>query len=278
MTKEQITNAVFELLDKKLSKNLKLLILAPIVKDRKGEYTELFADLKKRGYKKARIDKQVFSLDEEFVLIKTNKHTIEAIIDQIVLTKTTDRSRIAADVEQGLKLGSSELIISIIRDIGFDLPDKPKKMEDEFFSEKFACPVCNIFLPKIEPRIFSFNTPHGACPTCSGLGNILTVDKDLVFNDNLTIGEGGLMPYQNLLSHETWASRTFKVFCAENNVPLNKRLSEFSKEQKELLLNGTGEKLYYVEGENRWGRETAIEEPFIGILEDLKQKYQFTYS
>jgi excinuclease ABC subunit A len=278
MTKEQITNAVFELLDKKLSKNLKLLILAPIVKDRKGEYTELFADLKKRGYKKARIDKQVFSLDEEFVLIKTNKHTIEAIIDQIVLTKTTDRSRIAADVEQGLKLGSSELIISIIRDIGFDLPDKPKKMEDEFFSEKFACPVCNIFLPEIEPRIFSFNTPHGACPTCSGLGNILTVDKDLVFNDNLTIGEGGLMPYQNLLSHETWASRTFKVFCAENNVPLNKRLSEFSKEQKELLLNGTGEKLYYVEGENRWGRETAIEEPFIGILEDLKQKYQSTES
>jgi len=278
MSKEQITNSVFELLDKRSSKNLKILILSPIVKDRKGEYTELFLDLKKRGYKRARIDKQVFSLDEEFVLIKTNKHTIEAVIDQIVLTKTTDRGRIAADIEQGLKLSGGELIISIVNDKGFDMPDKPKHMEDEFFSEKFACPVCNIFLPEIEPRIFSFNTPHGACSTCSGLGNILTVDKDLIFNDNLTIGEGGLMPHQNLLSHDTWASRTFKVFCEENNIPLSKRLSEFTKEQKELLLNGTGEKTYYVEGENRWGRETVIEEPFKGILEDLKQKYQSTES
>src|ERR1035437_3688098 len=274
MTKEQITNTVFALLDKKLSKNLKILILAPIIKDRKGEYTELFTDLKKRGYKRARIDNQVFSLDEDFVLIKTNKHTVEAVIDQIVLTKTTDRNRVASDIEQGLRLGSGELIISIVNDKGFEMPEKPKLMEDEFFSEKFACPVCNIFLPEIEPRIFSFNTPHGACPACSGLGNILTVDKDLVFNDNLTVSEGGLMPYQNLLTHETWASRTFKVFCAENNIPLSKRLSEYTKQQKELLLNGTGEKLYIVEGENRWGKETAIEEPYKGILEDLKEKYQ----
>ena len=274
MTKEQITNSVFELLDSKVSKNLKILILAPIVKDRKGEYTELFVDLKKRGYKKVRIDNQIFKLDEEFILIKTNKHTVEAIIDQVVLTKDTDRNRIASDVEQGLKLGSGELIISIINDKGFDMPDKPKLMTDEFFSEKFACPVCNIFLPEIEPRIFSFNTPHGACATCSGLGNILTVDQDLIFNDNLTVSEGGLMPYQNLLTHETWASRTFKVFCAENNIPISKRLSEYTKEQKELLLNGTGEKLYYVEGANRWGKETAIEEPYKGILEDLKEKYQ----
>jgi excinuclease ABC subunit A len=274
MTKEQITNSVFELLDSKVSKNLKILILAPIVKDRKGEYTELFADLKKRGYKKARIDNQIFTLGEEFVLIKTNKHTVEAVIDQVVLSKTTDRNRIASDVEQGLKLGSGELIISIVNDKGFEMPEKPKLMTDEFFSEKFACPVCNIFLPEIEPRIFSFNTPHGACATCSGLGNILTVDQDLVFNDNLTVSEGGLMPYQNLLSHETWASRTFKVFCEENNIPLSKRLSEYTKEQKKLLLNGTGKKLYYVIGENRWGKETAIEEPYKGILEDLKQKYQ----
>ena len=278
MTKEQIVNSVFALLNDKLSKNLKIIILAPIVKDRKGEYIELFSDLKKRGYKKVRIDGQVFFLDEDLVLIKTNKHTIESVIDSIVLSKTTDRGRVAADVEQGLKLGDGELIVSIIRDKGFDIPEKPKKMDDELFSEKFACPVCNIFLPEIEPRIFSFNTPHGACPTCSGLGTILTVDRDLVFNDNLTIAEGGFMPYQNLMSHDTWFSRTFKIFCEENGISLTKRLSEFTKEQKNLLLNGTGEKLYYVEGENRWGRETAIEEPFKGILHDLKEKYQSTES
>jgi len=278
MTKEQITNAVFELLDSKTTKNLKILILAPIVKDRRGEYIELFVDLRKRGYKKARIDGQVFSTDEEFVLIKTNKHTIEAVIDQVMLSRQTDRARIASSVEQGLKLGSGELIISIIKDAGFSIPEKPKKMEDEFFSEKFACPVCHIFLPEVEPRIFSFNTPHGACPTCSGLGTILTVDKDLVFNDNLTIGEGGIMPYQNLLSHDTWASRTFRIFCEENNIPINIRLSQITKEKKNLLLNGTGEKIYYVEGENRWGRDTTIQEPFKGLLLDLRDKYQSTES
>jgi excinuclease ABC subunit A len=278
MSKEQIVNAVFDLLNKRMSKNLKIMLLSPVVKDRKGEYLELFADLKKRGYKKVRVDNQVFLIDDEFVLIKTNKHTIEAVIDSVSLTKTTDRGRIASDVEQGLRLGSGEIKVSIINDKGFEIPEKPKKMEDELFSEKFACPVCNIFLPEVEPRIFSFNTPHGACPICSGLGTILTVDRDLVFNDNLTISEGGLMPYQNLMSHDTWFSRTFKVFCAENDIPLTKRLGEFTKEQKDLLLNGTGETLYYVEGENRWGRETAIEEPFKGILSDLKEKYQSTES
>ncbi len=274
MSKEQITQAVLELLTKKNAKNLKILILAPIVKDRKGEYTDLFPDLKKRGYKKVRVDGQIFSTDDDFVLIKTNKHTIEAVVDSVSLTKDTDKSRIAVDVEQGLRLGSGEIIVSIIHDSGFSIPDKPKKMEDELFSEKFACPICNIFIPEIEPRIFSFNTPHGACPTCSGLGTILNVDRELVFNENLTIAEGGITPYFNLLSHDTWFSRTFKIFCEENDISLKTKLSEISKEKKDLLLFGTGDKKYTVEGENRWGRETAIEESFKGILNDLRTRHQ----
>ncbi|MEK7551008.1 MAG: excinuclease ABC subunit UvrA, partial [Patescibacteria group bacterium] len=151
---------------------------------------------------------------------------------------------------------------------------KPKKMEDELFSEKFACPVCNIFLSEIEPRIFSFNTPHGACPTCSGLGTILNVDRDLVFNENLTIAEGGITPYFNLLSHDTWFSRTFKIFCEENDISLKTKLSELSETKKDLLLFGTGDKRYTVEGENRWGRNTTIEEKFEGILNDLRTRHQ----
>ena len=278
MTKEQITTAVFELLDKKVAKNLRILILAPIVKDRKGEYIELFLDLKKRGYKKVRIDGQIFGIEDDFVLIKTNKHTIDAVIDQVVLSKNTDRSRIASSIEQGLKLGNGELIVSIVKDAGFEIPDKPKKMEDEFFSEKFACPICNIFLSEVEPRIFSFNTPHGACPQCNGLGTILTIDKDLVFNNNLTLGEGGIMPFSNLLSHDTWYSRTFKVFCEDNQIPLNKKLGDIDENKKKLMLEGSGEKLYYVEGENRWGRQTAINEPFKGIVQELKDRYQSTDS
>jgi excinuclease ABC subunit A len=278
LSKEQITNSILELGIKQGSQKLKILILSPIVKDRKGEYSELFSDLKKRGYKKVRVDKEIFSLDEEFILIKTNRHTIEAVIDQIVLDKKTDRQRIATDVEQGLKLGNGEIIVSQIKDGGFTIPDKPKKFEDELFSERFACPVDGISFPEIEPRIFSFNTPHGACPTCNGLGTILTVDKDLIFNDNLTINEGGILPYTTALSHDTWFTRTFNTFAKENGISLIERLSKISNDKKELILYGTGVKEYYVEGENRWGRETAIYEPYKGVLSDLKQKYQSTES
>ena len=278
MSKEQITNAIIDLPLKQNSPKLRVLILAPVVKDRKGEYTELFSDLRKRGYKKVRVDGEIFSLNEEFILIKTNRHTIEAVIDQIILDKKTDKGRISTDVEQALRLGGGELIISVIKDSGFEIPEKPKKMQDELFSEKFACPIDGISLPEIEPRIFSFNTPHGACPVCNGLGTILTVDKELVFNDNLTINEGGILPYSTTFSHDTWFTRTFKTFANENNIPLATRLGQISDVQKELILNGTGNKEYYVEGENRWGRETAIQEPFKGILHDLKQKYQSTES
>jgi excinuclease ABC subunit A len=277
-TPEQITNSIFALANNESSKRIKILILAPIVKDRKGEYKELFVDLKKRGYRKVRIDGQIFKLDDNFILIKTNKHTIEAVIDELVLNKTTDRLRVAEDVEKGLRLGNSELIVGIIKDAGFSIPEKPKKMQDEFFSEKFACPVCGISMPEIEPRIFSFNTPHGACPTCNGLGTLLTVDRDLVFNNNLSITEGGVLPYSNLFENDTWFSRTLIKFCEENNIPLKKRLIEISDKKKDLLLFGTGEKIYEVIGENRWGRMTEIHEPFRGILHDLREKYQSTES
>ncbi len=278
LTKEQIVNSIFGLLTKNNSQRIKLLIMSPIVKDRKGEYNELFLDLKKRGYKKARIDNHVYNLSEDFVLIKTNKHTVEAIIDEIILSKDSDKDRIATDVEQGLKLGNGELIVSIIKDAGFSLPEKPKKMEDELFSEKFACPICNISLPEIEPRLFSFNTPHGACAKCNGLGTILTIDKDLVFNKNLTILEGGIMPFSNIFEHDTWFSRTFKIVCKTNDIPLDKRIIDLTNKQKELLLNGTGNKVYEVEGENRWGRKTKIYEEFKGIIEELMKKYNETES
>ena len=277
-TPEQIVDAIFKLANNEASKRTRILILSPVVKDRKGEYKDLFADLKKRGYRKARIDKQIFNLDENFILIKTNKHTIEAVIDEVVLTKDTDRLRIAEDVEKGLRLGNSELIASIIKDCGFNIPVKPKKMQDELFSEKFACPTCGISMPEIEPRIFSFNTPHGACLTCNGLGTLLTVDQDLVFNNNLSIAEGGILPYANLFENETWFSRTLIKFCEENDIPLRKRLNEVSQNKKDLLLRGTGEKIYEVVGQNRWGRTTEIHEPFKGMLWDLREKYQTTDS
>jgi len=278
LTKEQITDTICKLSSEQGLQRLKILILAPLVKDRKGEYKELFSDLKKRGYKKVRIDGEIFLLNEDLVLIKTNKHTIEVIVDSVILTKDSDRTRMSNDVESALKLGNGELIVSIVKDQGFEMPEKPKKMEDELFSEKFACPFCNISISEIEPRIFSFNTPHGACPTCNGLGTVLSVDRDLVFNDNLTINEGGISPFPNISVHDTWSSRTFKEFCKENGISLSERLGKIQDKKKELLLMGTGSKNYEVFGKNRWGEETVISEPFKGLLSELREKYQSSES
>lgn len=272
LSKEQITNAAMDL-QKDSALSIKILILAPIVKDRKGEYTQLFLDLKKRGYKKVRIDGHVFLLSDDFVLIKTNKHSIELVIDAVILSKKTQRERIANDVEQALKMGNGEIIIATIKDKGFEMPGIPKQMKDILFSEKFACPACNISISEIEPRIFSFNTPHGACPTCNGLGTILSIDKELVFNDNLSINEGGISPFPNLGEQDTWFSRTFKTFCQENGITLTTRFSQISADLKKLLLNGTGDREYEVIGENRWGKETLIFEPFKGIISELKRRY-----
>ncbi len=281
MSKEQIVNAILELPVTKgahAKHGLRILLLAPLVKDRKGEYNELFLDLKRRGYKKIRVDGRIFSLDDDLILIKTNKHSIEVVIDSLILAKETDRLRLSNDVEQALKLGNSELIVGIVKDAGFSIPDFPKELDMELFSEKFACPIDNISLPEIEPRIFSFNTPHGACPTCNGLGTILTVDADLVLNDNLSIGEGGILPFSNTFVHDSWFSRTMKTFAHENNLSISTQIGDFTHEQKQLLLYGTGSKQYEVRGENRWGKMTTIHEPFLGILAEVKRRYAETES
>ena len=275
-SKEQVVDAVYKLeKTHKLpaQKDMRIMILAPIVKDRRGEYTDLFESLRKRGYSKVRVDGRIYNLTDDLVLIKTNKHTIDLVIDAMTLTKDTERNRLLTDVEQALQFGDGEMIVSVIRDASFTMPEKPKEMEDQLFSEKFACPVCNISLPDIEPRIFSFNTPHGACPSCAGLGRVLDADPELILNDNLSINEGGIVPFFNIATSDTWFSRTFKTFCDENNIPLNKQLSDLTDEQKQLLLFGTGGKKYLVEGDNRFGRDTIIEESFRGIAYELKRKY-----
>ncbi len=275
-SKEQIVDNILlmqETQNDPVKKFARVMILAPVVKDRKGEYSELFLSLKKRGYRKVRIDGHVYSLDDKMVLIKTNKHSIDVVIDSLVIAKETDRIRLSTDVEQALSLGNGELIVSVIKDASFDIPDLPKELEDHLYSEKFACPVDNISMSEIEPRIFSFNTPHGACPECSGIGRVLIVDKDLIFNENLTINEGGILPFFNLGSNDTWFSRTFKTFCSENGIKMDKKLGDFSEAEKELLLFGTGEKEYKVKGENRWGSQTVISEAFKGIAAELRRRF-----
>lgn len=256
----------------------KVMILAPIVSGRKGEYVDLFKDLRKRSFQQVRIDGKVINLNSDITLIKTNKHTIEAVVDKLILDKNFERQRVLDSVEQALSLGSGELILSLVTDKSFTFPEIPKEMEDTFYSEKFACPYDGTPMPKIEPRLFSFNSPFGACPECNGLGNIMTVDEDLVLNPHLTIAEGGILAFANLYDRETWLTRTLKTAFDENDIPMTDLIMTLTDEQKKIVLYGTGERVYKVKGRNRFGESTSIYEPYHGVVGYLQARFLETDS
>ncbi|MCX6784144.1 MAG: excinuclease ABC subunit UvrA [candidate division WWE3 bacterium] len=257
------------------------MIISPIVKDRKGEYTHLFENLRKQGFGRARVDGQVISLDSDFDLIKTNKHTIEAVIDRLVLEKKVSKdtiTRIRQSVETALKLADGVAIVSQVTDKAFEFPESPKKMEDHLFSERFACPFCNISLPELEPRSFSFNSPHGACPKCQGLGTELKINPAIIYNPDLSVREGGIFPWANVMEHETWSGRLLETVAKTNNIDLSVPISQLSDSQLHLILYGTGKTAYAVNGKNRFGKERTYDTTFEGIIPNLERRYKETDS
>jgi len=161
----------------------RILILAPIVRDKKGDFHGLTENLRKQGYKWIRVDNKIIDLYSDFGIAKTNKHNVDAVIDRISINKDNLKDeksiydRLVDDVEQAMKLSNGLIIVSEVKDPGFTFSDSPKEMVDTLYSENYACPVCNISLPEIEPRLFSFNSPQGACPECKGLGYKFQIDR-----------------------------------------------------------------------------------------------------
>lgn len=253
----------------------KILLLAPVVKDRKGEYKDLFADLLKKGYRQARIDGQIKDIDEDFILIKTNKHTIDVIIDR--LTIPAEKQRLTQSVEQGMKLAEGTIIVSEILDKSFDMPMYPKELKDRLFSEKFMCPIDNISLPEIEPRSFSFNSPHGACPKCNGLGNLRKVDPTLVINKNLSIAEGAILPWARMVGSESWSWRVLETVCRQENIDMNADFMIVPQEKQDLIISGT-KNMYTVKGPNRFGKIVSWDTAFEGVIKNLESKYNSTES
>jgi len=286
---EQITEGITKIIYQKAKENkqVRFLILSPVVKDRKGEFSTLFENLKSKGYKKVRVDKIIKDLDEDFVLLKTNKHTIEVQIDKISfsdkdikdnLFEKQLKQRITDAVEQSLKLSDGELKLALILDSGFEIPEFPKNFEDHLFSEKFACPIDNISISDIEPRNFSFNSPHGACEACSGIGKILKINVDNIFAPMLSLKEGGIIPYATIFEHDTWFSRLILTVCEKNNIDVSTPISNWTDKQKELILYGTGEKIYKVNGFNKKGSISTVHWPFHGIVNELERHHKETES
>ncbi|OGM12179.1 excinuclease ABC subunit A, partial [Candidatus Woesebacteria bacterium RBG_16_36_11] len=284
-TVDQITSAIIYLITEKSksAKQLRYLILSPLVFDKKGEFSSLFDNLKAKGFKQVRVDGYIKNLSEDFVLIKTNKHTIEVIVDKLAVNlkdfknqiyKENLRGRISDSLEQSLKLSEGLVMFSQILDKTFEMPTVPKSFKDHLFSEKFACPTDNIQIPEIEPRTFSFNSPHGACPMCLGIGKILKVDKNLIFSEELSITEGGILPFSNMFDHDTWYSRLILTVCKENKIDPRIPIKNLSKKDKDVILVGTKIKEYRVEGTNRFGVKTRIFEAYFGVISELERRYK----
>ncbi len=264
-------------------KGRRIMVIAPVVKDRKGEYSSLFEELVKKGFSKVRIDGQIRDLSEDLVLIKTNKHTIDLVVDRLVLDKKAIidpkiLSRLHQSIETALKMGEGAVIIADVLDASLEFPANPKKMEDHLYSERFACPVDNIALPEIEPRLFSFNSPHGACPECTGLGSLLEIDPEIILNPILSIAEGGILPWSKLATHETWFSRLIEAVGKEYGFDVNTRLGQLSADARKILLYGAGTTEFKVEGRNRQGRWTHFYSVFQGVVSYLKERYKETES
>ncbi len=297
MSPQQIVDQLLQLAKSELEagkKQVRMLILSPVVRDRKGEFVHLFDNIRAKGYRQVRVDGYFFGINEDIALIKTNKHSIDAVIDRFTIESsqlkkkaekedTNDpytqlRSRIADSVEQALTLSDGLVKTAVVNDAGFVFPEKPKELSEHVYSEKFACPVCNISLPEIEPRSFSFNSPHGACEECSGIGTVLTVDPDLIISPELSMTEGGILPFARTFMHDTWYSRVVMKVAEDHGINPRAALKHMSDIQKKVMLYGTGDKQYRVEGTNRFGAKTTIEEQFIGIIPELKKRMSETES
>lgn len=271
---QQIVDQIIKRANEHTGKYYRFFILSPVVRDRKGEFSGLFENLKSKGYGEVRVDGHFFDLDEDLVLIKTNKHSIDVVVDKISMDRKTQvRSRITDAVEQALTLSEGIVVVGKIEDAGFTIPEKPKKVTDHIYSEKFSCPVDTISLAEVEPRSFSFNSPHGACPTCSGIGTILTVDPDLVIRPDLSITEGGILPFARMFFHDTWFSRVVSTVAERYGINPRAPLKLLTVKQKDVLLHGAGDTLYRVVGTNRFGDTTTIEETYTGIVAELKRRY-----
>ncbi|MEX2159582.1 MAG: excinuclease ABC subunit UvrA [Dehalococcoidia bacterium] len=266
-TVQQIVDAILSLPEGK-----KLLILAPIIRDRKGEHLHVFDDARKAGFVRVRVDGRVYDLSEEPALDKNKRHTIDIVVDRIVTeapgseSSAQSASRLSDSVETALKLGSGIMSVDI------------EGEKEQLYSEHFACADCGISLGEIAPRNFSFNSPHGACPECTGLGVKMELDPELVIpNKRLSLSEGAIVPWTRANATSTWYWRQLEAVAKNHKFSVNVPVAELKKEHIKTILYGATKPItltYTTSGghTNKW--DTTFE----GVITNLERRYRETDS
>jgi excinuclease ABC subunit A len=282
---EQITDHVMT-----LSEGARFMVLAPVVRGRKGEYGRLLADMRAQGYVRAVIDGELRRLDEDIELDKKFKHDISIVVDRLVM-KEGLRKRLAESVEAASQLADGLVEIELVDGAesgdgraaegpGAQIltgPSAGKRGEVLLFSERFACLRCGTSMPELEPRIFSFNSPHGCCERCHGLGFQRVIDPELIVPDpTLSISEGALDPWTKAAS--LYHRRLLEAVAEANGIDVSVPWRDLSERDRDLLLNGTGEQRHTVSYRNRFGRRRRYTVRFDGMLTSLQNRYETTDS
>lgn len=290
--REVVKQSAQEIVDaiEALPEGTRILILAPVVRGRKGTYQAVFEEIRKAGFVRARVDGVVYSLDDEISLDRYKLHTIEAVVDRLVVHHGGDeeerqaaRTRLTDSVETALKFGDGYLTVAKIgeKPEGEGRPaDAPPSSSDVHFSEHLACPEHGISIPEIEPRTFSFNTPHGACPECQGLGSRLEIDPDRVVDAEKSLAEGALiaMEWSNLREESGYSWQLLEAVAQHFHIDMDKPFRELPPEKQRLILYGTQGERVRVHYQNRDGRQATFETTFEGVIGNLERRYRETSS
>jgi excinuclease ABC subunit A len=247
----------------------KVQILAPVVKDRKGEHQKIYEDLQKKGFVRVRVDGEVLSLDENIDLDKNKKHTIEVVVDRLIIRYDVDFKRRLADaVETALELGDGLMVV---------LYEKDGEKEEKVFSEHFACTDCDINFEEISPRTFSFNNPHGACPECNGLGSKMEIDTDLVVPDStLSLEDGAVLPWSKSKNKDNYYHQMLKAVADHYGFSMETPFEELPKKYQNLILYGSSERIDFTF--RRKGRVHHVKRKFEGVVKRMERLFIDTKS
>ena len=257
---EEMTNKIME-----YPLGTKMVILSPVVHGEKGTHKDLFDKLRKEGYVRVRVNGEIYDLGEEITLEKNIKDKIDVVIDRIVL-KEESRSRLFEAIEQATKLSSGKVVIQILGE----------NKKEIVFSEQFACPHCEFSLPELEPRLFSFNAPYGACPDCKGLGIKLQIDPDLVIPDkSLSINEGCIKTLSD--DQENMDYKKLECVCKHYKIDMDKPFNKLTKKQKEMILYGSDEIIHF-NYQTKSGNIMNSKNIYEGIINNLQRRYMETSS
>ena len=261
-TVQQIVDSVLG-----LPQDSRIMVMAPMVIHRKGEHKDIFEEARRAGYVRVRVNGQTRDLSEDIVLNRQKWHTIEVVVDRLVIGDSAEATRVADSVEQALKLGNGVVQVSVVD--GKEL----------LFSEQFACVHCGISLGEIEPRTFSFNSPHGACPTCTGLGFKLEIDPELVIpNKDLALAEGAVMPWVRAGSSSPWYASLLESLARTHGFSTRVPARELDKEHVDLILYGNRGQSVEMRHRTRRGQVYSWDTTFEGVIPNLERRFRETES